>query len=116
FRGYLLDGFFNLAGALTGQSILLLGMMTEAVVTPWLSDRDLAVQNARDVINAAGNLGEDFPPAPGGVLARRAPGPSRAQGRSAARPASGARISSRHRTASSPGALGRCWPRRSTCW
>ncbi|MFP5370585.1 MAG: lysine 5,6-aminomutase subunit alpha TIM-barrel domain-containing protein, partial [Actinomycetes bacterium] len=40
FRGYLLDGFFNLAGALTGQGILLVGMMTEAVVTPWLSDRD----------------------------------------------------------------------------
>jgi len=72
FRGYLLDGFFNLAGALTGQSILLLGMMTEAVVTPWLSDRDLAVQNARYVINAAGNLGEDFRPAPDGFIVRRA--------------------------------------------
>ena len=72
FRGYLLDGFFNLAGALTGQSILLLGMMTEAVVTPWLSDRDLAVQNARYVINAAGNLHEDFQPAPDGFIARRA--------------------------------------------
>ena len=34
FRGHLLDGFFNLAGALTGQGILLVGMMTEAVVTP----------------------------------------------------------------------------------
>jgi beta-lysine 5,6-aminomutase alpha subunit len=31
FRGYLLDGFFNLVGALTGQGILLVGMMTEAV-------------------------------------------------------------------------------------
>ncbi|HKA68048.1 MAG TPA: lysine 5,6-aminomutase subunit alpha [Actinomycetes bacterium] len=72
FRGYLLDGFFNLAGALTGQSILLLGMMTEAVVTPWLSDRDLAVQNARYVINAAGNLYEDFRPAPDGFIAQRA--------------------------------------------
>src|SRR5436190_8030743 len=29
FRGYLLDAFFNLCGALTGQSILLIGMMTE---------------------------------------------------------------------------------------
>ncbi|GAB4003010.1 hypothetical protein GCM10029992_43030 [Glycomyces albus] len=34
FRGNLLDGFFNLAGVMTGQSILLVGMMTEAVVTP----------------------------------------------------------------------------------
>jgi beta-lysine 5,6-aminomutase alpha subunit len=72
FRGYLLDGFFNLAGALTGQGILLVGMMTEAVVTPWLSDRDLALQNVRYVMNAAGNLHEDFRPAPGGFIHRRA--------------------------------------------
>ncbi|MGI5182970.1 lysine 5,6-aminomutase subunit alpha [Dactylosporangium sp. CA-152071] len=62
FRGNLLDGFFNLAGALTGQGILLVGMMTEAVVTPWLSDRDIALQNVRYVLNAAGNLHEDFTP------------------------------------------------------
>jgi beta-lysine 5,6-aminomutase alpha subunit len=72
FRGYLLDGFFNLAGALTGQSILLVGMMTEAVVTPWLSDRDLALQNVRYVMNAAGNLHEDFRPTPDGFIAERA--------------------------------------------
>ena len=72
FRGYLLDGFFNLAGALTGQGILLVGMMTEAVVTPWISDRDLALQNVRYVFNAAGRLREDFRPAPDGVIASRA--------------------------------------------
>ena len=66
FRGYLLDGFFNLAGALTGQGILLVGMMTEAVVTPWLSDRDLALQNVRYVMNAAGGLPEDFGRRPAG--------------------------------------------------
>ncbi len=72
FRGYLLDGFFNLAGVLTGQQILLVGMMTEAVVTPWLSDRDLAIQNIRYVMNAAGGLAEDFRPAPDGLIATRA--------------------------------------------
>jgi beta-lysine 5,6-aminomutase alpha subunit len=72
FRGYLLDGFFNLAGALTGQGILLVGMMTEAVVTPWLSDRDLALQNVRYVMDAAGGLREDFRPEPDGFIARRA--------------------------------------------
>ncbi len=72
FRGHLLDGFFNLAGALTGQGILLVGMMTEAVVTPWLSDRDLALQNVRYVLNAASNLHEDFRPAPDGFIATRA--------------------------------------------
>ena len=72
FRGYLLDGFFNLVGALTDQGILLVGMMTEAVVTPFLSDRDLALQNVRYVLDAAGNLHEDFHPQPGGFIQRRA--------------------------------------------
>ena len=72
FRGYLLDAFFNLAGTLTGQGILLVGMMTEAVVTPWLSDRDLALQNVRYVLNAAGNLHEDFVPRPDGFIVQRA--------------------------------------------
>jgi beta-lysine 5,6-aminomutase alpha subunit len=72
FRGNLLDGFFNLVGMLTGQSILLVGMMTEAVVTPWLSDRDIALQNVRYVLNACGGLHEDFVPAPGGFIQRRA--------------------------------------------
>ena len=72
FRGYLLDGFFNLAGVLTDQSILLVGMMTEAVVTPFLSDRDLALQNVRYVMNAAGNLSEDFNPPKNGFIQTRA--------------------------------------------
>ncbi len=73
FQGYLLDGFFNLVGALTGQGILLVGMMTEAVVTPWLSDRDLALQNVRYVMNAAGKLHEDFRPSPGRLHRSSAP-------------------------------------------
>jgi beta-lysine 5,6-aminomutase alpha subunit len=72
FRGYLLDGFFNLAGAMTGQGILLVGMMTEAVVTPWLSDRDLALQNVRYVLDAAGGLTEDFHPPRDGLIQTRA--------------------------------------------
>jgi beta-lysine 5,6-aminomutase alpha subunit len=72
FFGYLLDGLFNLAGALTGQSILLVGMMTEAEVTPWLSDRDLALANVKYVLNAAGALAEDFRPAPDGLIVKRA--------------------------------------------
>jgi len=72
FKGYLLDGFFNLVGALTGQGILLVGMMTEAVVTPFLSDRDLALANVRYVLNAVGDLREDFRPAPDGFIVKRA--------------------------------------------
>jgi beta-lysine 5,6-aminomutase alpha subunit len=72
FHGNLLDGFFNLAGVMTRQDILLVGMMTEAVVTPWLSDRDVALRNVRYVREAAGRLYEDFVPAPGGFIQRRA--------------------------------------------
>jgi beta-lysine 5,6-aminomutase alpha subunit len=42
------------------------------VVTPWLSDRDLALQNVRYVLDAAGGLREDFHPAPDGFIAQRA--------------------------------------------
>jgi beta-lysine 5,6-aminomutase alpha subunit len=72
FAGYLLDAFFNLAGAMTGQEILLVGMMTEGIHTPFLSDRDLALENVRYVLRAAGRLGENFQPPPGGLVARRA--------------------------------------------
>ena len=71
FGGYLLDGFFNLVGTMTGQSILLVGMMTEGIVTPFLSDRDLALENVRYVLGAAGNLAEDFNPRPDGFIATR---------------------------------------------
>jgi beta-lysine 5,6-aminomutase alpha subunit len=71
FMGYLLDGMFNLTGVLTEQEILLIGMMTEGIHTPWLSDRDLAIQNARYIVRAArGMAGEWWPPREGKVRAR----------------------------------------------
>jgi beta-lysine 5,6-aminomutase alpha subunit len=72
FAGYLLDAFFNLAGVMTDQSILLIGMMTEGIHTPFLSDRDLALENARYVARAAARLGENFRPPPGGFVQQRA--------------------------------------------
>jgi len=72
FFGYLLDAFFNLAGVMTDQSILLVGMMTEGIVTPFLSDRDLALENVRYVRDACAGLAEDFRPAPDGFIVTRA--------------------------------------------
>jgi beta-lysine 5,6-aminomutase alpha subunit len=72
FAGYLLDAFFNLCGFMTGQSILLIGMMTEGIHTPFLSDRDLALENVRYVRDAAGRLRDSFVPAPGGFIDARA--------------------------------------------
>jgi beta-lysine 5,6-aminomutase alpha subunit len=72
FAGYLLDAFFNLCGLMTDQSILLVGMMTEGIHTPFLADRDLALENVRYVRRAAGRLGASFRPEPDGFVARRA--------------------------------------------
>ncbi len=72
FAGYVLDAFFNLTGMLTDQAIILVGMMTEGIHTPFLSDRDLALDNVRYVRNACGALAEDFQPAPEGFVANRA--------------------------------------------
>jgi beta-lysine 5,6-aminomutase alpha subunit len=57
---------------MTDQSILLIGMMTEGIHTPFLSDRDLALENARYVARAAARLGENFRPPPGGFVEQRA--------------------------------------------
>ena len=57
---------------MTDQSILLVGMMTEGIHTPFLADRDLALENVRYVRDAAARLGESFRPVPGGFLDRRA--------------------------------------------
>ena len=39
-------------GAATNQSIHLLGMLTEAIQTPFMQDRCLSVENAKYVMNA----------------------------------------------------------------
>jgi hypothetical protein len=71
FRGYLLDGMFHLTGVLTGQEILLIGMMTEGIHTPFLSDRDLALENAAYMVRTARNVAEEWwPPADGRIRAR----------------------------------------------
>jgi beta-lysine 5,6-aminomutase alpha subunit len=72
FQGFLYNGMFNLVGALTGQDIILLGMMTEGVHTPFLSDRDLALENARYLFAGAGALAGEISFRPGGDVERRA--------------------------------------------
>ena len=72
FQGFLYDGMFNLVGALTGQDIILLGMMTEGSHTPFLSDRDLALENAGYVFNGAAGLAGELVFERGGLVERRA--------------------------------------------
>ncbi|MCA1727445.1 MAG: lysine 5,6-aminomutase subunit alpha [Actinobacteria bacterium] len=73
FMGYLLDGMFHLTGVLTEQEILLIGMLTEGIHTPFLADRDLAIQNARYMVRTARNMAAEWwPPHEGRIRARAA--------------------------------------------
>ncbi len=71
FRGHVQDALFNMVTILTGQKIHLLGMMTEAIHTPFMSDRALSIENARYVFNTMKDLGEEMTFKPDGIMAHR---------------------------------------------
>ncbi len=64
FRGYQQNALFVLTSVATGQGIHLLGILTEALHTPFLHDRWLAIDQARTIRRNARHLGEEilFPP------------------------------------------------------
>jgi beta-lysine 5,6-aminomutase alpha subunit len=72
FWSHRVDGMFDLVGQMTGQSIELLGMMTEAIHTPFLQDRYVALKGADYVFRAARHLGEEIEFRRDGKIARRA--------------------------------------------
>ncbi len=72
FFAQLYDGLFNLTGAMTGQSIQLLGMMTEAIHNPYLMDRFTAIKNANYIFRGASDLYKEIEFQPNGKIARRA--------------------------------------------
>ncbi len=71
FRGYALNTLFNFTGVLTGQSIQLLGMLTEAMHTPYLMDRALAINNAKLTFNAARHLADNLAVKPDSWMLQR---------------------------------------------
>jgi beta-lysine 5,6-aminomutase alpha subunit len=72
FRGHVQDALFNVVSTLTQQDIHLLGMMTEAIHTPFIQDRFLAVQNAKYVFNTMRDLHAEVEFRRGGQIERRA--------------------------------------------
>lgn len=60
FDAHVLDSFFTFVSILTGQSIHLLGVPTEAIHTPLLQDRFLAIRSALYVRSAATELNDQF--------------------------------------------------------
>ena len=72
FRGHVQDALFNVASTLTGQHIHLLGMMTEAIHTPFIHDRYLSIENARYVFGTMRDLHDEVEFKRGGQVERRA--------------------------------------------
>jgi len=72
FKTHLMDAMFNFIGQLTGQGVQLLGMMTEAIHTPHLVDRSLAIENAQYLFRAVKDLGANLQLAPEGFIGTRA--------------------------------------------
>lgn len=72
FKGHIQDALFNLAGIWTGQGIQLLGMPTEAIHTPFMSDRFLAIENARYIFSAFKDIGQEVSFAKDGFIRNRA--------------------------------------------
>ncbi len=72
FKGEIQDALFNQISIWTGQGIQLLGMITEAIHTPFMSDRYLAIENAKYIFNNMKSLGDDVEFKEGGIIRTRA--------------------------------------------
>ena len=72
FRGNVQDALFNIITAVTKQKIHLLGMMTEAIHTPFLSDRAIAIENANYIFTTMADLGDEIEFKKDGIIQRRA--------------------------------------------
>ena len=72
FRGHIQDALFNIIGIWTHQGIQLLGMPTEAIHTPFMSDRYLSIENARYIFNNMKDIGEEVEFKEGGIIRQRA--------------------------------------------
>lgn len=72
YKGHIQDALFNLVAVWSGQSLQLLGMLTEAVHTPHMQDRYLSIENANYIFNNCRDLGEEVEFKEGGIIQTRA--------------------------------------------
>ncbi len=72
FKGHIQNTLFNEIAVWTNQGILLLGMLTEAIHTPFMSDRYLAIENAKYVFNNMRDIGEEVEFKKDGIIQKRA--------------------------------------------
>lgn len=72
FKGYVQNALFNMTTVITDQKIHLLGMLTEALHTPFMSDRALALENAKYVANTMQDFGKEITFKKNGIIQKRA--------------------------------------------
>jgi beta-lysine 5,6-aminomutase alpha subunit len=71
FKGHIQDAMFNMITIMTNQRIHLLGMLTEAIHTPFMSDRALSIENARYIFNNMKSISDEIVFKKGGLMERR---------------------------------------------
>jgi beta-lysine 5,6-aminomutase alpha subunit len=72
FKGYVQNALFNVITKTTNQRIHLLGMLTEAVHTPFMSDRYLAIENANYINTTMKDFGDEIEFKKDGIIVNRA--------------------------------------------
>jgi D-Lysine 5,6-aminomutase alpha subunit. len=72
FRGQVQDALFNEISIWTNQGIQLLGMMTEAIHTPFMSDRYISIENAKYIFNNMKSIGDEVEFKQDGIIQQRA--------------------------------------------
>ena len=72
FKGQIQDALFNLIAVWSGQSLQLLGMLTEAIHTPHMHDRYLSIENAQYIFNNARDIGSEVEFKENGIIQQRA--------------------------------------------
>ena len=72
FRAYQQNAMFNIVANITNQKIHLLGMMTEAIHTPFISDRYLAIKNAEMIQNSMKSIADEITYKKEGFVQKRA--------------------------------------------
>ena len=72
FKSYALNTMFNFTAKATNQSIHLLGILTEAIHTPHMQDRFLAIDNAKYVMNSMADFFDEIEFKRDGIMVNRA--------------------------------------------
>lgn len=72
FKGQIQDTLFNMITIMTNQKLHLLGMITEAIHTPFMSDRAISIDNAKYIFNNMEDISSEIVFKEDGIIQNRA--------------------------------------------